>query len=54
MLGESSLTFLDGLISTGMILMNEHFSLFDELGIQKGLCKSLYKHLFAFILLVCD
>ena len=26
----------DALISAGMILMNEHFSFFEELGVQKG------------------
>ena len=28
--------FADGLISVGLILMNERFSLFEEIGIQKG------------------
>lgn len=29
--------FADGLISVGLILMNERFSLFEEIGIQKGI-----------------
>ena len=27
----------DGLISTGLIMMNERFSFFEELGVQKGI-----------------